>query len=213
MVKVVGIDAGYVNFAMCFLDEKSMSKPVYWDNSPLFTGEFSQERLVQAIYAWINTPDIKAMLQTADWIVLEKQLVQKYQAVNYCIRFLYFAKTIEVAPATMSAYFKMAKTRKEKKKDAVALTASNSPFWIKKGKKDDLADAYLLACYGIFQTNPKLFEGWKDERGSSVAPRAKKSKNNVVVRSGKDTANQSESSGIEQFARLSTPFDGNGFFF
>jgi hypothetical protein len=159
MRRVVGVDAGYVNFAVCMLSEGDFRRPVYWNNSPLFLGKFSKEKLASAVYEWITKPDIKAMLESADLIVLEKQFEPKYEAVNHCIRFRYWDKTTEVAPATMSKEFSLPMTRKEKKKAAVELVSRNAVFPIKKGKKDDLADAYLLALRGLFSFTPKIKEG------------------------------------------------------
>ncbi len=163
-MKVVGIDAGYVNFAVCGVDTRDLTRPYYWKNSPLFTGKFSEERLVHAIQEWINRPDIRELLDGADQIVLERQLTMKFQCVNHCVRFNYFDKTAEVNPRTLGAFFRLPVDRPSKKKDSVLLVTRNTAFPIRKGKKDDLADAYLLAAYHAFSSNPRLQEGWIDER-------------------------------------------------
>ncbi len=163
-MKVVGIDAGYVNFAVCGVDVRDLTRPYYWKNSPLFKGAFSEEKLVHAVYAWINQPDIRELLDNADQIVLERQMTMKFQAVNHCIRFRYFDKTIEVHPRTLGAFFQLPIDRPSKKKESVQLVTRNTAFPVRKGKKDDLADAYLLAAYHVFSRIPKLLEGWVDER-------------------------------------------------
>jgi hypothetical protein len=164
MKKIVGVDAGYVNFAVCGVDTRDMARPYYWQNSPLFKGAFTEEKLVEAIYAWINKPVIKQLLEEADVIVLERQMTMKFQAVNHCIRFLYFAKTVEANPNTVRAFFDLPRDRASKKKETVTLVTGNTVFPISKGKKDDLSDAYLLAAFYAFSTVPSLREVWKDDR-------------------------------------------------
>jgi hypothetical protein len=163
-MRIVGIDAGYVNFAVCGIDTRALARPYYWKNSPLFKGKFSEERLIEAIQHWINQPEIRELLDGADQIVLERQMTMKFQAVNHCVRFNYFDKTVEVNPRTIGAFFRLPADRPGKKKDAVQLVTRNTVFPIRKGKKDDLADAYLLAAFHAFSSNPTLREGWIDER-------------------------------------------------
>ena len=175
--RVVGVDAGYVNFATCGIDSDGVFRPYHWTNEALFTGKFTEERLCKAIYEWINRPDIKTLLDEADQIVLERQMAMKFQAINHCIRFRYFDKTIEVSPSTVGKQFKLPSDRRSKKKRAVELVGTNVPLPISKGKKDDLADSYLLAAYGLFQHSPELKEGWKDvDSGDSGARKPAKGK-------------------------------------
>jgi hypothetical protein len=158
--RIVGVDAGYVNFAVCGIDTSAPDHPYYWKVRPLFTGTFSEERLAKAVYAWINLPEVKELLENADEIILERQMTMKFQAVNHCIRFLYFDKTKEVHPNTVRALFRLPETRRAKKKAAVDLVASRVIFPIKKGKKDDLADSFLLALYAGIITFPAMAAGW-----------------------------------------------------
>jgi len=160
--RVVGIDAGYVNFAVCAIDADNFHRPFYWKNSALFKGEFSQKKLRLALFNWLETDEIRGLLDGADQIVLEEQMVMKFQAVNHFIMSRYFEKTITVWPKTHAVFFGLSLDRKSKKKEAVDLVGRNAVLPIKKGKKDDLADAYLLAAYGHFVYNPKLKEGWLD---------------------------------------------------
>lgn len=158
--KVVGVDAGYVNFAICAIDSDNPEKPYFWVNEPLFKDNFSEEKLCQEIFKWINTPKIKNLLETADQIILERQMTMKFQAINHCIRFLYFGKTKEINPKTFAAFFGLPQTRKEKKKAAVEKVTSRVVLPIKKGKKDDLCDAFLLAMVGILQSRIDLQRDW-----------------------------------------------------
>ncbi len=162
--KIVGIDAGYVNFAVCGIATNEAARPYYWVNEALFKGEFSEEKLVHAIFAWINRPAIRELLTEADEIILERQMTMKYQAVNHCVRFLYFAKTREVHPNTIRAFFRLPEKRSAKKKAAVDLVSDHAILPVKKGKKDDLADAYLLAMFGAIESQPWLGKDWQVEQ-------------------------------------------------
>jgi len=186
-MRVIGIDAGYVNFAVCGVNSKDILRPYYWKNEPLFTGEFSEERLCQAINEWTSRPDIRHMLDEADVIMLERQMTMKFQAVNHCIRFRWWEKTREVNPKTFAAFFGLPQTRKEKKKASVDLVGSNTVLPVKKGKKDDLADAYLLALFHIFTSSPILKEGWNDRRDGYEAPLPFGRKRGGQTRSDTDT--------------------------
>lgn len=160
--RIIGIDAGYVNFAVCGISTADIHRPYYWVNSPLFTGKFTKQRLYAAVYEWINKPEIRQLLTEADEIILEEQMALKFQCVNDCVRFLYFEKTREVNPATIRAFFKLPVKRKQKKKAAVDLVSSHLVLPIKKGKKDDLCDAFLLAFWSAAQATPALTKEWKE---------------------------------------------------
>jgi hypothetical protein len=161
--KIVGIDAGYVNFAVCGINTRDITRPYHWSNTALFTGKFSEERLVNAMQNWIRREDVQQLLNEADEIILERQMTMKFQAVNHWIRANFFAKTREVNPNTVGAFFSLPiKDRKQKKKQAVDLVTSHTVFPVRKGKKDDLADAYLLAFYGAIESEPLLQHQWEE---------------------------------------------------
>lgn len=171
--RIVGIDAGYVNFAVCGVNTNDVEHPYHWVNRPLFTGKFSEDRLANAVYAWIQLPEIEQLLNEADEIILERQMTMKFQAVNHCIRFRYFDKTREVHPNTVRAFFNLPVLRKAKKKAAVDLVSSKLVLPVKRGKKDDLADAFLLCLWAGADRDASLARGWVDE---SAEPQKKKKK-------------------------------------
>lgn len=160
-MKVVGIDAGYVNFAVCGLDSQNLFRPYYWKNSPLFTGPFSEERLARAVYEWITDPEVEKLLAEADVIVLERQMQKRFQAVNHCVRFRHFEKTVEVNPNAVGKFFNLPLDRKPKKKAAVELVSSHVVLPVRKGKKDDLADAFLLALFKQIENRRDEKQGWQ----------------------------------------------------
>lgn len=170
--KIIGVDAGYVNFAICGINTRDIAQPYHWTNQPLFTGKFSEERLVHAVQEWIHRPDIQQLFNDADEIILERQMTMKFQCINHFIRANFFAKAREVNPNTVGAFFSLPiKDRKQKKKQAVDLVTSHTVFPLRKGKKDDLADAYLLAFYGAIESEPLLQNQWAE-----LQPNKKKQK-------------------------------------
>lgn len=208
-MKIVGIDAGYVNFAYCLVDSDEPFRPVTWVNEPLFTGKFSEERLAREIYAWVTRPGIKAMLDSADAIVLERQMMKRFQAVNHCIRFRYFDKTIEKNPNSVGKDFALPTDRRSKKKAAVDLVACNCALPIFKGKKDDLADAYLLAIHEVFLRQPQLKEGWKNERPARQPAKKRARKTEPVSAANRRLARADTSTVTDSFQFVNSY--GNGF--
>ena len=158
--RIVGIDAGYINFAVCGIRTDDVEHPYYWVNRPLFFGKFSEERLRAALVDWINLPEVRELLDAADEIVLERQMVMKYQAVNHCVFFRYPNKTTIVHPKTIQTFFKLPEGKKAKKKGAVDLVGTRCIFPVKRGKKDDLADSFLLALWAGARSKPSLAQNF-----------------------------------------------------
>jgi hypothetical protein len=147
MKRVLGIDAGYKNFAYCELQE-GIRRPFTWKNVSLFEGSYDEEKLFAGTMQWCL--DNADLLKAVDRIVLERQMKMKFAVINTVIRSLYYKKTIVVNPLTVGKHYGLPRTRAEKKKAAVnyvsKLTAFNASAT---RKKDDLADSYLLAHYGF----------------------------------------------------------------
>jgi len=156
---VVGIDAGYANLAFVVVSTENISRPVFHGRFRILAGKYSEVALLDACEEFFKRPDIVKWMERADQIMLEYQKDRKFHTVNMFAKVKYFNKTSIVHPNTVGAHFKLAKDRKEKKKDAVALFQSNTVIGSEKGKKDDLADAYLLTIYYL-QQNFEL-GGWK----------------------------------------------------
>lgn len=193
-MRVVGIDAGYKNFSVCCLTTDNILRPLYWVNGPLFEGKYTEERMATEIYAWVTRDDIRQLLDSAEQIVLERQMVLKFQALNHCIRFRYFDKTVEVNPNTLGKFFNLPEDRRGKKKAAVDLVSANLPFPVKTGKKDDYADSYLLAAYVIFSKRKDLLQVWRNECVSRQ-PRTRKRKPIQAVEFPSEGGRREESRG------------------
>lgn len=162
--RVVGIDAGWKNLAICAIDYPNILRPSTWELHQIMEPPYAREKFMGAVQEFFEREDVKALLESADHIVLEKQLQEKYACLNCKVRFAYWEKTVEVHPNSVGKKFGLALDRKTKKKEAVVLAQKNAVFPKRKGKKDDLADAYLLAVYGLHQLQ-KPIEGWKHLEG------------------------------------------------
>ncbi len=147
--RALGIDPGYKNFSWCVL-ERDWKRPVRWANEALFEGEYDEEKLWRSIYAWCTKHE--QIINEADVIVIERQIMDAYRIIAATIRT--FArnpgKSVIIAPNTMAKHFKLPHSRAEKKKAAVRLVEKNLRIPVpEKAKKDDYADAFLLAYMGL----------------------------------------------------------------
>lgn len=145
MYSVVAIDPGFKNFAFVEILAARPKKPNIWKNIQLLKPPYTIERVSKAIYDWVTSDPIKLMLDLASVIVLEHQKTRKFDVIVNCIRFRYWEKTKVIHPNTIKSLYNLPSDRKEKKKATVLLVTGNVILPIKKGKKDDLCDAYLLA--------------------------------------------------------------------
>lgn len=167
---VVGIDAGYANLAMVVVSTENIARPLFHGRFRILAGKYSEHELLQGCYKFFNRDDVKRWLERADHINLEYQKDKKFAIVNMFVLVPYFAKTTTVHPNTVGAHFKLSNDRATKKKEAIYLLQNNSLIGGEKGKKDDIADAYLLAIYYL-QQNFELV-GWKSlEDGKTLERR------------------------------------------
>ena len=162
---VLGIDVGYKNFAYCFIRDGRWRKPLIWENISLFQGKYNEKKAFDALLSW--TRKEQDMLRQADAIVLEKQMARKFVIMNTVIRTLFWQKCTEVSPLTISKDFHIPRERLAKKRAAIELASANASFPLgATAKKDDLADAYLLALWHLKHANS--LEGFDDESGSET---------------------------------------------
>jgi hypothetical protein len=192
--RVIGIDAGWKNLAVCVIDYPNILRPVHWELYQIMEAPFAREKFMGAVQDFFEREDIKKWLESADQIVLEKQLQEKYACLNCKVRFGYWEKTTEEHPSSVGKKFGLASDRQTKKKQAVVLAQKNSVFPKSKGKKDDLADAYLLAVFGLHQLQ-KPIEGWKEldngtDAGRSVAPKRARGQEPSAPRQQKKTLHE-----------------------
>jgi hypothetical protein len=154
---VIGIDVGYANLACCSLDA-NWSSPIRWTNERILEGKYTEEKLWSVTYQWCR--ENREFLGEASMIVLERQIEAPFKMMNTVIRTLYPNTAVVISPKTISAKYGRSHTRKEKKQEAVELVSKNVMLPRAK-KKDDLADSYLLALWGLQQLEVST-EGWKN---------------------------------------------------
>ena len=155
---VVAIDAGYRNFAWCCVDRFSWKQPLHWrleDLWPRRAGRRAKpqrEDIIRFTMDWCQ--DHEDELKKADVIVLEKQMRVPFIVQNTVFRVLFPEKVRMVHAMTVGAYFKLPKTRDKKKAAAVEflqVSGIQFPRLPRYKKKDDLADAWLMAVYQLQQ--------------------------------------------------------------
>lgn len=135
----------------------------------------TKDQLFDLIYEWALKH--KNTLEEATYIVLERQLKQKFIVMNTVLRTLYRGKVVMAHPNTVAKFFGMSIRREHKKKEAIAIAEAVTNSKIKGRKSDDIADAYLMAL-------KQLCDCGAIDRGElfCLIPQ---NNNNNVVRGGK----------------------------
>lgn len=159
-MKIVAIDAGYRNFAWISLVAGDWRHPLQWRKEDICPDAStpSVDALLGATVKWCD--DNQPMLDDADAIVFERQIHRKYMVINAAIRSRWFGKTSEYSPSTVGKFFGLPGDRASKKKAAVNLVSRNLELPRMYKKKDDLADAMLLAIYHA--SIHSQVEGWRN---------------------------------------------------
>lgn len=154
---VVGIDAGFRNFAWCAVDNEDWRSPQQWNAEDLWPPRKGRSKVpdktdcVNITVHWARRN--KAMLDAADEIVLENQMRTPFIIINAVIQALYPEKTTVVHPTTVGAFWRLPRTRELKKEAGVEVVKKNGATLMRAngGKLDDLADAWLMAVYCLVQ--------------------------------------------------------------
>ena len=154
-LRVCAIDAGTRNFAFCVVDNMSWKDPLVWRHEDLWAparGKRSKPTKVQMVdltYAWCRRN--ADMLQDCDVILLETQMRTPFIIMNTVIHSLYYSKVQVVSPMTIASFFQLPKTRDAKKAAGVRTVELHAEIPLQRYKADDLADAWLMAVYGLVQ--------------------------------------------------------------
>lgn len=157
--KVLGIDPGWANFAYCQLGQ-NWRQPFVWNVERIMNPPYSEEALWKAIFAWCQKNEI--MLKSSTHIVIERQMEAPFIVIATTIRTLYPKTTVVVSPKTVGKLFNLPVKRAEKKKAAVEIVRRNVSFPEgSQKKKDDLADAYLLALWKWESLDSDTLKLWK----------------------------------------------------
>lgn len=154
LARVCAIDAGTRNFAFCTVDAHNWTKPLHWQKVDLWPPSRHRKQkptrqdVIRITRNWVY--DNRTMLDECDVIVLERQMRDTFIIMNTVIQTLLFDKCQVVAPVTVGAFYQLPRKRADKKAagiEAVQLYAEIP----KSVKTDDLADAWLMAVYGLIQ--------------------------------------------------------------
>lgn len=157
--RVLGIDPGWANFAYCQLGQ-NWRVPIAWSVERIMSPPYSEENLWKAIFAWCQRNE--SLLKSSTHIVIERQMEAPFIVIATTIRTLYPKTTIIANPKTVGKLFGLPTKRTEKKKAAVELVRKNVEFPEgSQKKKDDLADAYLLALWKWQSLDSDTLKLWK----------------------------------------------------
>jgi len=150
--RVAAFDAGFRNFAFCILDENKTSNPVAWRNLQLCS---STNQVVAALHAWFD--ENHKLFADVTHVVLERQMRSPFLEMNAILWTLFRDRVVVVVhPSAVGAMFRLPRQREAKKKATVELVRNAVGNAFPPGaKQDDLADAWLLALYGLNLHFPK----------------------------------------------------------
>lgn len=94
----------------------------------------------------------EAVLKSSDLVVLENQIRTPCIVLNAAIYARCFGRARVVHPMTVGAYWKLPTQREPKKAKAVEIVDTvTSGGFPRTYKRDDLADTFLMAAWGMIQ--------------------------------------------------------------
>ena len=153
--RVCAIDAGTRNFAYCVMDNMSWNRPLVWRHEDLWApkvgrrGTPNKQDIVKITYEWcVRNRD---MIAACDAVVLENQMRRPFIIMNTVLQTCFYGKALVVHPMTVGSFFKLPKTRQEKKEQGVELVKRFATI-PNHAKRDDLADAWLMAAWQLVQS-------------------------------------------------------------
>lgn len=157
MSLVVAIDVGVKNLAICAYDFLT-SQVVHWDNVSLTQGKYVPMLNVQYVRDFVKAHE--RLFYNAAAVVIERQMRCNMRIIEACLHTMFFDRcTVISAKAVKMHYGLSTRNYKGNKAKAVdwarmfvatnasAITESCAQTFIAASKKDDLADALVLAMY------------------------------------------------------------------
>ena len=148
-MKIIGFDAGYRNFAWVVYEDGVMTSYNLLDMWPQ-GGRFTLDNMIHVTRMWVLSH--RALLNSADYLVLERQMKKKFCVQNAIIRTLYDDKCILVHPLVLSNYFGLPKQRQAKK--AATIEFVRSAGYDGAGACTHRADAAAMILYALCQVDP-----------------------------------------------------------
>lgn len=99
-------------------------------------------------HAWCKRNE--EMIKACDFVVLENQLRKTFIIMNTVIATYFYGKVTVAHPMTVGTFFKLSKTRDQKKRDGLAVCRSFATM-PNEAKADDLADAWMMCVWMLVQ--------------------------------------------------------------
>lgn len=152
---VIAIDVGIKNLAYCAVQscEGCPVQIVAWQNVPLTTGTYQPCENVAYVRAFAEKHSV--LFALADRVVIERQMRVNMRIIEALLQHTYFDKCTVVNARTVKGAFGLCKRNYRLNKQAAVemvegLMRDGDPwqrFYALARKKDDLADAYLMALF------------------------------------------------------------------
>ena len=157
MLLIVAIDVGIKNLGYCAIRSEP-SKLVYevieWANEQLTEGSYQPMKNVDYIQSFVQRH--AHLLEEAQLIVIERQMRVNMRIIEAVLHALHYDRCIVVPARTIKAHYGLCMRNYRLNKLAAVdhvhklLESTRSdwlPFFVSARKKDDLADAFLMAHF------------------------------------------------------------------
>lgn len=147
---VVAIDVGIKNLAYCAMRDAEV---VEWANEALTEGTYTPMHNVQYVHAFVQRH--ARLLAAADLVVVERQMRVNMRIIEAVLHAMHMAKCKVVQARTIKLAYGLCKGNYRLNKNAAVdhvqkLLSPGSraeAIFAQARKKDDLADAYLMALF------------------------------------------------------------------
>lgn len=166
---IVGIDVGIRNLALCALRD---GVPEQWVNEPLVEGRYEPTRNVEYCMHFVQKH--ARLLAAADHVVIERQLRANMRCIEAVLHALHWGKCSIVHARTVKARYGLSRRDyRQNKQAAVEYVLRHAPpcaateRFQRCRKRDDLADAFLLA---LFYSEHPTEQRCQSARSSSPTP-------------------------------------------
>ena len=149
---ILAIDVGVKNLAYCAMHKGELQA---WANTQLTATTYVPHETVSYVLAFVR--EHRALLDAAELIVIERQMRVNMRIIEAVLHALFFHKVIVTNPRTVKAKYGLCKRNYRLNKDAAVLWVQTelalrppcdlSRHFDAAKKKDDLADAYIMARF------------------------------------------------------------------
>jgi Poxvirus A22 protein len=176
-MRVLAIDVGIRNLAFCCLEDGCL---LAWANEPLAGAEYKPTDTVHHVMRFVEAH--RQLFDSCDKLVIERQMRVNMRVVEAALHALFYAKCTIVHARTIKARFGLCKRNYQQNKAAAVAcvddllagnTAELAAAYRAARKRDDLADAYLMA---LFFSDGEQWPTKSASRSPSQSPPPKRSR-------------------------------------